>query len=103
VGFRVAVRSEARQRAGGQQRAPQLGAEPPASEQEAAPPQAGPPEARLTQAGPASPPQAASRRGPHRPAVGLLTALAAAGYAAFALIRYYTFQSASYDLVIFKF
>ncbi len=33
--------------------------------------------------------------------VGALTALAAAGYTAFALLLYYTFQTSSYDLVIF--
>jgi uncharacterized membrane protein len=42
-----------------------------------------------------------SRWGSHRLAVGLLTALAAAAYSAFALIRYRTFRSNSYDLVIF--
>jgi uncharacterized membrane protein len=45
------------------------------------------------------------RVGRHRPAhlagVGLLTALMAVGYSAFSLIRFYTFKSASYDLVIF--
>ena len=41
------------------------------------------------------------RRMPHRLAVGLLTALVAAGYSAFALARFYTFQTSSYDLVIF--
>lgn len=50
--------------------------------------------------------QDAARRPRWRPsihllAVGLLTVLAAAGYSAFAVIRYLTFQSNSYDLVIF--
>jgi uncharacterized membrane protein len=34
-------------------------------------------------------------------AVGVLTAVTAAAYSAFALLRYYTFQTESYDLVIF--
>jgi uncharacterized membrane protein len=37
----------------------------------------------------------------HPLTVGLLTVLAAAAYSAFALVRFRTFQSASYDLVIF--
>jgi len=41
----------------------------------------------------------------HRPghwvAVGALTAVTAAAYSVFALLRFYTFQTASYDLVIF--
>ena len=41
------------------------------------------------------------RRTIHPLAVGLLTLLAAAAYSAFALTRFRTFQSASYDLVIF--
>jgi uncharacterized membrane protein len=41
------------------------------------------------------------RRTIHPLAVGLLTLLAAAAYSAFALVRFRTFQSASYDLVIF--
>jgi uncharacterized membrane protein len=45
------------------------------------------------------------RASAHRPihllAVGALTTLAAAAYSGFALLRYYTFQTASYDLVIF--
>jgi uncharacterized membrane protein len=50
--------------------------------------------------------EAARRAGPppwatHPLAVGLLTVLAAAAYSAFALVRFRTFQSASYDLVIF--
>jgi uncharacterized membrane protein len=49
--------------------------------------------------------EAARRAGPpwatHPLAVGLLTMLAAAAYSAFALVRFRTFQSASYDLVIF--
>jgi hypothetical protein len=63
VGFRVAVRSEAKaaQRAAGQQRAPRGGGEATAAVREAAPPPAGPPQAGP---GPASPLQAASRRGP---------------------------------------
>jgi uncharacterized membrane protein len=52
-------------------------------------------------AGPGEPPRAASRRGRHWLGVGLLTALAAAAYSAFALIRFHTYLSASYDLVIF--
>src|SRR5450432_1621226 len=50
-------------------------------------------------------PRASGRASGHRPvhllAVGALTTLAAAAYSAFALLRYYTFQTASYDLVIF--
>src|ERR1700689_3061750 len=53
----------------------------------------------------AASPGISERAGAHRPvhvlAVGALTALAAAAYSAFALLRYYTFQTASYDLVIF--
>jgi uncharacterized membrane protein len=41
------------------------------------------------------------RIGRHWLGVGLLTALAAAAYSAFALIRFHTYLSASYDLVIF--
>ena len=41
------------------------------------------------------------RRLLHPLTVGLLTALVAAGYSAFALARFYTFQTSSYDLVIF--
>jgi uncharacterized membrane protein len=52
-------------------------------------------------AGPGEPPRAASRIGRHWLGVGLLTALAAAAYSAFALIRFHTYLSASYDLVIF--
>src|ERR1035438_5793874 len=37
----------------------------------------------------------------HIVAVGVLTALMAAGYSAFSLILNYTFQTSSYDLVIF--
>ncbi len=37
----------------------------------------------------------------HRLGVGLLTVLAAAGYSAYALIRFRTFKTNSYDLVIF--
>ena len=48
---------------------------------------------------------AGERLRPHRPAhrvaVGVLTAVAAAAYSVFALFRFYTFQTASYDLVIF--
>jgi uncharacterized membrane protein len=48
---------------------------------------------------------AIGRLSPHRPAhrvaVGMLTAVAAAVYSVFALFRFYTFQTASYDLVIF--
>jgi uncharacterized membrane protein len=43
----------------------------------------------------------AARRTTHPLAVGLLTLLAATAYSAFALTRFRTFQSASYDLVIF--
>jgi uncharacterized membrane protein len=42
-----------------------------------------------------------THRPAHRIAVGVLTAVVAAAYSAFALLRYYTFQTASYDLVIF--
>jgi uncharacterized membrane protein len=52
-------------------------------------------------AGPGEPPRAAARIGRHWLGVGLLTALAAAAYSAFALIRFHTYLSASYDLVIF--
>ena len=38
---------------------------------------------------------------PHHVVVWLLTALTAAGYSVFALARYYTFRTGSYDLVIF--
>jgi uncharacterized membrane protein len=41
------------------------------------------------------------RRTIHPLGVGLLTLLAATAYSAFALVRFRTFQSASYDLVIF--
>jgi uncharacterized membrane protein len=41
------------------------------------------------------------RRMLHPLMVGLLTLLVAAGYSAFALARFHTFQTASYDLVIF--
>jgi len=40
-------------------------------------------------------------RHPHLAAVGALTAVAAAGYSVFALVLNYTFQTSSYDLVIF--
>src|ERR1035438_4347575 len=44
----------------------------------------------------------ASRHRPaHRVAVGVLTSVTAAAYSVFALLRFYTFQTASYDLVIF--
>jgi uncharacterized membrane protein len=53
----------------------------------------------------AASPGVGERASAHRPvhllAVGALTAVAAAAYSAFALLRYYTFQTASYDLVIF--
>jgi uncharacterized membrane protein len=42
-----------------------------------------------------------THRPAHRVAVGVVTAAAAAAYSAFALVRFYTFQSTSYDLVIF--
>jgi uncharacterized membrane protein len=41
------------------------------------------------------------RRPGHRAAVGLLTAVVAALYSAFALAQYYTYRDTSYDLVIF--
>ena len=37
----------------------------------------------------------------HVVGVGLLTALVAAAYSGFALVRYHTFRTTSYDLVIF--
>ena len=40
-------------------------------------------------------------RHPHLVAVAALTAVAAAGYSVFALVLNYTFQTSSYDLVIF--
>ncbi|HEY2690332.1 MAG TPA: DUF2079 domain-containing protein [Streptosporangiaceae bacterium] len=43
----------------------------------------------------------AAGRHPHLVAVGALTAMAAAGYSVFALVLNYTFQTSSYDLVIF--
>jgi hypothetical protein len=62
------------------------------------------PAAGLQEAGPAQaeagPAQAASRRRRNQLGVGLLTVLAGAAYSAFALIRYHTYLSASYDLVI---
>ena len=42
-----------------------------------------------------------SRPSPHLIAVGALTAVMAVGYSAFSLILNYTFQTSSYDLVIF--
>jgi len=42
-----------------------------------------------------------SQRVPHRVVVGVLTGLVAAVYCGFALVRYDTFQTSSYDLVIF--
>ena len=95
MGFRVTGRNVvkvARQTAG-HEGAPQDEGAPEATAPEAGPPQAG--------AGPARLPAAAPHRGRHRLAVGLLTALAAAGYSAFALVRFHTYLSASYDLVIF--
>ena len=61
---------------------------------------------RATVAGimPAAGPGGAERANRHRAqwaAVGVLVALTAAGYSVFALARYYTFQTGSYDLVIF--
>jgi uncharacterized membrane protein len=44
---------------------------------------------------------AGSRPSPHKLAVGALTVAMAAGYSAFSLILNYTFQTSSYDLVIF--
>jgi uncharacterized membrane protein len=44
----------------------------------------------------------AGRHWAHWVAVWLLTALTAVGYSVFALARYYTFQTGSYDLVIFE-
>ncbi len=46
-------------------------------------------------------PGQAAGRYPHLIAVGALTAVAAAGYSVFALVLNYTFQTSSYDLVIF--
>ena len=51
-----------------------------------------------SQQGPGEP---ASHLTGHRVAVGALTALVAAAYSGFALVRYNTFQTSSYDLVIF--
>ena len=45
--------------------------------------------------------RASTHRPTHRVAVGVLMAVTAAAYSVFALLRYYTFQTASYDLVIF--
>jgi len=61
---------------------------------------------RATVAGimPAAGPGGAERANRHRAqwaAVWVLVALTAAGYSVFALARYYTFQTGSYDLVIF--
>jgi uncharacterized membrane protein len=100
VGFRVAGRSgvKAAQQAAGDQGAPQGDGEPADGEQEAGLREASP---RQAGTGPAELPPAASRRGRHCLAVGLLTALAAAAYSAFALLRYHTYLSSSYDLVIF--
>jgi Predicted membrane protein (DUF2079) len=61
---------------------------------------------RATVAGimPAAGPGGAERANRHRAqwaAVWALVALTAAGYSVFALARYYTFQTGSYDLVIF--
>ena len=61
---------------------------------------------RATAAGimPAAGPGGAERANRHRAqwaAVWVLVALTAAGYSVFALARYYTFQTGSYDLVIF--
>jgi len=50
---------------------------------------------------PQGPGEQASHRNGHRVAVGALTALVAAAYSGFALVRYSTFQTSSYDLVIF--
>jgi uncharacterized membrane protein len=47
------------------------------------------------------PGEQAGRRSAHVLWVGGLTAVAAAGYTVFALAQYYTFQTSSYDLVIF--
>jgi uncharacterized membrane protein len=49
----------------------------------------------------ASPADPAGHRARHRVAVGALTALVAVAYSGFALVRYSTFQTSSYDLVIF--
>jgi uncharacterized membrane protein len=50
---------------------------------------------------PQDPGEQASHQTAHRVAVGALTALVAAAYSGFALVRYSTFQTSSYDLVIF--
>ncbi|HTW00629.1 MAG TPA: DUF2079 domain-containing protein [Streptosporangiaceae bacterium] len=50
---------------------------------------------------PQDPGEQASHQTAHRVAVGALTALVAAAYCGFALVRYSTFQTSSYDLVIF--
>src|ERR1700735_941342 len=44
---------------------------------------------------------ASEHRTGHRVAVGVLTALMAAIYTVFSLVRYYRFETGSYDLVIF--
>ena len=44
---------------------------------------------------------AGSRPSPHKIAVGVLTAAMAIGYSVFSLVLNYTFQTSSYDLVIF--
>ena len=94
MGFRVTGRNveKVTRQTAGHEGAPQDEGAPEATAPEAGP-QAG--------AGPAQLPAAAPHRGRHRLAVGLLTAVAAAGYSAFALIRFHTYLSASYDLVIF--
>ncbi|HEY6277317.1 MAG TPA: DUF2079 domain-containing protein [Streptosporangiaceae bacterium] len=61
----------------------------------ASPDAGGPAAAAGTEAGPAR------RRRADLAGVAALTALAAAGYSVFALARYYTFHTGSYDLVIF--
>ena len=60
-------------------------------------------EAGRAPSGPALRPDRAGARpaAAHLAGVGLLTVAAAAGYSVVALARYYTFQTASYDLVIF--
>ncbi len=58
-------------------------------------------ESALSAARQGSSERAGSGRRGHWVAVGVLTALVAAGYCVFALVQYYTFRTSSYDLVIF--
>ena len=57
--------------------------------------------ATMKTAPPGATEQAGGRRAAHAVAVGVLTAVVAAGYCVFALGFYHTFQTSSYDLVIF--